>query len=101
MTFDAADVVGLLQRYGATRAEFTLSAVYEGRQIFTNVRRTAEKRVDGTYLMTGTSEKGEWGFVCTAEPIACAPWQEGTASTKAKATKKAKAKAAKKVAKKA
>ena len=89
LTGDAKEQVALLERYGATSAEFETTVTFAGKFLHSGVA-TVEKRADGTWLMTGRDHrtgKGR-GYVCAGEPLTCAVWQAGTKKTIAKATKK-------------
>lgn len=81
---DAQDEVRLLERHGAEQATITIDTGRWG-----TVRRTIERRDNGTWLLRGDSSQGRsWGFVCGGEPLKCAIWEGGTKKTIAKATKK-------------
>jgi hypothetical protein len=86
---DASPRIALMERLGATSATFKHVFTYMGKSRTST--GTTEKRADGTWLMTNKNDGGDWGAICTSAPVKCVQWQEGTAKTKAKATRKAKA----------
>ncbi len=95
LTGDAIEQIRLLERYGATRGDFEITVTFAGKFLHSGVS-AIQKRTDGTWLTTARDHRtgDQRGHVCVAEPFSCVKWVEGTASTKAKATRKAKAKAA-------
>lgn len=86
---DASPRIALMERLGATSATFKHVFTYMGKSRTSS--GTTRKQADGTWLMTNSSDAGDWGAVCTSAPVKCVQWQEGTAKTKAKAARKAKA----------
>ena len=92
LTGDAKEQITLLERYGATSADFETTVTFGGKFLHSGVS-AVQKRTDGTWLMTSRDQRTgqQRGHVCAGEPVVCVKWQAGTASTKAKATRKAKA----------
>jgi len=85
---DAQDEIALLERHGARRADIVVDVSALGHGI---IRRSVQKRSDGTYLSRGTSKAAPegWGFVCGGAPLRCARWEGGNEDkTIAQATRK-------------